>query len=266
MTSPKSAAFHLSNYRDDFRMSTWMLAGASLQAISFLLLGQHALMVTGILLVYQCGMGILQDKGIIKTDKSENVNWGKWTIQLPYSRSGTTAKESNPGDEQVVVFLLGSRSSHPRGRFTPGFKVMGAYITDMWLDLDKNQQINGFLGKSPLLHATNESAGNTMCWLSYWKDMDSLQAFANSPVHKEGMSWYLKTALKEHPSIGIMHETYRIPRGYWESVSHNMRPFGLSDTKLFIQDKETGAVKEVRPLMEARGKEWENMRDRMAAQ
>lgn len=33
--------------------------------------------------------------------------------------------------------------------------------------------------------------------------------------------------------IGIMHETYEVPQGHWENISHNFRPFGICNY-LFI--------------------------------
>lgn len=193
--------------------------------------------------MYQLGIGLLKDQRIIKTDYEKNVNWGKWTTQLPLAGSAASSQERSPGDEQIVVFVLGARSNHPRGRFAPGWAVIGKYFGDMWRDLAKNRQTNGFLGKTSTLIATDEDCGNTMCWLSYWKDLESLQAFANGPVHKKGMVWLTKIGLTEYPSIGIMHETYHIPKGHWETISLNTRPFGLAATQHFREDKETGEKK-----------------------
>jgi heme-degrading monooxygenase HmoA len=125
------------------------------------------------------------------------------------------------------ISLLISRLHSPRGRFAPGFSEIGNYFGEMWRDCAKNREHNGFLGKTSTLIATDEDCNNTMCWLSYWKDLDSLQAFANSPVHSKGVRWYLSTGLKSYPSIGILHETYAIPKGQWETISYNCRPFGI---------------------------------------
>jgi hypothetical protein len=79
------------------------------------------------------------------------------------------------------------------------------------------------------------------------------------------MVWLTKIGLTEYPSIGTMHETYHIPKGHWETISLNTRPFGLAATQHFIEDKETGEKKQVSPVTEARGKTWDTMRDRMGA-
>ena len=64
-----------------------------------------------------------------------------------------------------------------------------------------------------------------MIWLSYWKDINHLRAFAYGDAHRTGWDWY--NAFKGHPHIGIMHEIYSAPKGHWENVYHNFRPFGL---------------------------------------
>lgn len=253
----------LSYFRDDFRMETWLLAGACLQAVGILLLGQRSLIITAVLLGYQLGAGLLKDQGLFKSNQSKNVKWGKWTMQFPRRESDAPLQDRSPSDEEIVVFMLASRSNHPRGRFAPGFIVMGKYFGDMWRDLAKNRQTNGFLGKTSTLMSTDEDCSNTMCWLSYWKDMESLQAFANGPVHKKGLVWYMKTALKEYPGIGIMHETYHIPKGHWETIMFNMRPFGLTATQHFVDDKDAGEKRPVSAVIEAKGKTWDKMRDRM---
>ena len=33
--------------------------------------------------------------------------------------------------------------------------------------------------------------------------------------------------VREHQHLGIMHETYSAPYGYWENVYANFRPFGF---------------------------------------
>lgn len=247
-------------------METWLLAGACLQAIGILLVGRLALVLTGLLLVYQLSIGLFKDQGIIKTNHTKNVNWGKWSTRLPRTVSDASAGGAQPpGDSQMVVFLLCARSNHPRGRFAPGWAEIGKYFGDMWRDCAKNRQTNGFLGKSSTLIATDEDCGNTMCWLSYWRDLDSLQAFANSSVHQKGMVWLTKIGLKEFPSIGLMHETYHVPQGHWETISLNTRPFGIAATQHFAEDEKTGERILVSPVVEAKGKAWERMRDRMGS-
>lgn len=238
--------------------------GASLQAAAILIFGQRALVATGILLAWQLGIGLLKDRGVIKSDRGEAVNWGKWSAQFPTAQVSPSGSSRSSGGDEIVVFVLGSRSNHVRGRLAPGYEDLGDFFADMWDDINKNQKANGFLGRTSTLMSSDEETGSTMCWLSYWKDIESLQAFANSPVHRKGFSWYMTTALKHFPTTGIMHETYRIPKGNWEAISLNMPPFGVSSTRYSVEDKETGEVELVSPLVKANGKLWETMRARMA--
>jgi Domain of unknown function (DUF4188) len=80
------------------------------------------------------------------------------------------------------------------------------------------------LGKTPTLLATEDENTNTAIWISYWKSLDHLHAFARGDSHHRGWDWYTRGDFKH---IGIMHETYVVPAGSWESIYHNFRPFGL---------------------------------------
>ena len=43
----------------------------------------------------------------------------------------------------------------------------------------------------------------------------------------KGWVGWEKGAGERFKQIGIMHETYEVPKGNWENVYHNFRPFGL---------------------------------------
>ena len=62
--------------------------------------------------------------------------------------------------------------------------------------------------------------------LSYWKDVESLRAFAQGPAQRAGWDYWNRT-MKSHPHIGIMHEVFAAPRGHWENCCVNMEPFGM---------------------------------------
>ncbi len=83
------------------------------------------------------------------------------------------------------------------------------------------------LGKSSTLLVTDLDCGNTMLWLFYWKDIDHLRVFAHEDAHRAGWDWY--NAFKGHSHIGIMHEIYSAPKGNWENIYHNFRPFGMGN-------------------------------------
>lgn len=70
----------------------------------------------------------------------------------------------------------------------------------------------------------DEDTSNTMVWLTYWEDLEHLHAFAHGDVHSAGLDWWYA---KKYPHIAIGHETYVVPKGNWETIYHNFRPFGL---------------------------------------
>lgn len=68
-----------------------------------------------------------------------------------------------------------------------------------------------------------------MVWIAYWKSADHLTAWAHGEVHRAGWDWFNAAKLKH---IGLQHETYMVPKGQWESVQHNMQPFGFGELSL----------------------------------
>ena len=67
--------------------------------------------------------------------------------------------------------------------------------------------------------------------ISYWKDLASLQAFANGPTHRAGWDWWIGLG-KKYPHIGIMHEVYAVPKHHWENIYVNFQPFGMGERDL----------------------------------
>ena len=80
------------------------------------------------------------------------------------------------------------------------------------------------MGRTRTMVEVADTEAITMTWLTYWTDIDKLQKFATSVSHRLGQNAY-GTGRYNH--VGIMHETYKVPKGSWESVYLNMRPFGL---------------------------------------
>jgi hypothetical protein len=82
------------------------------------------------------------------------------------------------------------------------------------------------IGKTGTMLSTDVENTNSAAWISYWRSLEDLQAFAQAEAHQKGFQWYMKG---KHPSIGIMHETYVVPAGNWETIYHNFVPFGLGE-------------------------------------
>ena len=87
------------------------------------------------------------------------------------------------------------------------------------------------LGRTATLFDISDGEGLTTFWISYWKDLKGLQAFATSSAHRIGQDAYIA---KKFPYMGVMHETYHSPKGSWETVYDNVPPLGLGESKLSI--------------------------------
>ena len=84
------------------------------------------------------------------------------------------------------------------------------------------------LGKANTMPMTT-AGGNALVTISYWKDIEHLHAFAQGPTHRLGWDWWAAQN-KKYPHIGIMHETYAVPKGAWENVYQNCQPFGMGES------------------------------------
>ena len=82
------------------------------------------------------------------------------------------------------------------------------------------------LGRTATLADTSDDIGTTTIWLSYWRDVESLQAFASSASHKIAQNGWEQG---KYPYVGIMHETYHAPRGHYESIYANFRRWGQGE-------------------------------------
>ncbi|KAF6220418.1 hypothetical protein HO133_002850 [Letharia lupina] len=96
--------------------------------------------------------------------------------------------------------------------------------------------------------------------LSYWKDVESLRAFAQGPAQRAGWDCWNRT-MKSHPHIGIMHEVFAAPRGHWESICVNMEPFGMDQMEL-PGGEGAGGLRSA--LVRAQGPKWMSMLGRMS--
>ena len=78
------------------------------------------------------------------------------------------------------------------------------------------------------MEGTTPDTGNMVVSLSYWENVESLHAFAQGPAHRAGWDWWNRTE-KQLAHIGIMHDVYAAPKGHWENIYLNFRPFGMGE-------------------------------------
>ncbi|CAG8980998.1 hypothetical protein HYALB_00013318 [Hymenoscyphus albidus] len=249
----------LRHFSDDFRMTTWILMVACFQAFFLLFLPVSVVIAPPIAaLSSRIIYFLLVKRGIVRDSQVDGVRAGKYTAQIPRENGSFSA---SPSSQEVVVFILGARSNHNEGRFAPGFKAFADVFGAMWQELGANRTKWGYLGKTSTLYSTDADSGNTMAWISYWKSLEHLQAFAKSPVHQKGLNLFFE-GQKKHPHLGIMHESYSVPKGHWETVYHNFKPFGFGQTK-HVRGQGDNSAETISPLISADGPSWSTMAKRM---
>ncbi|MCJ1388490.1 hypothetical protein MMC18_001337 [Xylographa bjoerkii] len=256
---------NLNSFRDDLRLTTWLLVGACLQSLLVLSLPRYvALLPAALVLGTRFLVTLLMTQGLIHNPGSYGVHQGRMTAITPLN-NGSVSR--NTSDHEIVLFIVTSRSSHALGRFAPGYIAAGDYFQAMLEEAGRNHEKWGYLGKTSCLIATDDDASNTLVWLTYWKDVDHLHAFARGDFHQAGWDWY-NSITKKYPYIGVGHEMYSVPEGHWENIYCNLRPFGMGQTRYFDYSKELLAGQDedsrfVSPLITAKGATWKSMISRM---
>ena len=77
-------------------------------------------------------------------------------------------------------------------------------------------------------------------FISYWRSIECVHAYAHSPLHREAWLWWDKT-LSAHKHIGFMHEVFEAPKGMWEGVYINFQPVLLGATTYLKRGGKTEA-------------------------
>ena len=99
-------------------------------------------------------------------------------------------------------------------------RIHDCFIVNMMIDLGKSTTM-------PMATA----GGNALVTISYWKDIEHLHAFAHGPIHRLGWDWW-NAENHKYPHIGIMHETYAVPKNSWENIYQNFQPIGMCESRL----------------------------------
>ncbi|OKL58719.1 hypothetical protein UA08_06041 [Talaromyces atroroseus] len=251
--APKSLVFQQSAgvyLRDQFPLSTWLLLGASLQALISILLPKTAIYLSTCLfaiLAYYLANTMLQVYGVIPNPEMARVIPGKASVQLPDLHGNMPSTE--PTKESVVVMFLSSKSNHPLRMLAPGFKEVGDYFQDMMQSLDnpEGREKYGFLGMSSYLGSQSASS-NELLSISYWRNIEGIHAFAESPVHRVAWDYWNQT-VKKHPYLLISHEIYRAEGTQHENIYINAPPTLIGGTAFPVKTKQEQEW--LNPLVEA---------------
>jgi len=130
-----------------------------------------------------------------------------------------------------VVFLIGMRINH---WWRPDLWVPVARSMQRMLRELQSQPAAGLLG------VTSGGLVNPTLLVQYWRSAEQLMAYATRKDGEHFPAWAaFQSQVAATRAVGIWHETYLV-RGDYESVYHNMPPFGL------------GAVGELVPASGAR--------------
>ncbi|MBB3032552.1 DUF4188 domain-containing protein [Alteriqipengyuania lutimaris] len=149
-----------------------------------------------------------------------------------------TAAFSGP----LVVFVIGMRINHFHkiGQWLPVMRAMPPMLEE----LASNPE-SGFLGSQNLLAGLRQ-----VCLLQYWRDFDSLEAYARSRDQQHWPAWVaFNKRVGSDGTVGIFHETYAVDGGRYETVYANMPEWGLG--KVAGLRDASGSRNEARSRMKA---------------
>lgn len=99
-------------------ITTWLLIGASLQAIAVYLFsnGHYVLLISMTLLSLKLARNYLQAKGILTNPYMQDVIPYRTTALLP---NEDTSEITEGASKKITVFHLGAKANHPYGYFAP---------------------------------------------------------------------------------------------------------------------------------------------------
>jgi len=120
----------------------------------------------------------------------------------------------------VTVFIIGMRINRLLrvGKWLPVARAMGPMIQELVAHPD-----SGFLGSENMLRDLR-----TVCLVQYWRDFDSLEAYARDRDQSHWPAWgAFNKAVGNNGAVGIFHETYTVSAGAHETIYVNMPPIGL---------------------------------------
>ncbi|KAL2826723.1 hypothetical protein BJY01DRAFT_145128 [Aspergillus pseudoustus] len=212
---------------NNFQFTTWLLAAAAAQGIFTWLFPTAFTFIPALLILgYRVIDVFLIMYGIKPNPYMDGVINHKFSAQLPFE-DGSFGER--PSRDKMVVLILGSKSNHPLGIFSPAYQKVGQLFADMVEDLEQNRDEYSYLTNTRWISNTDTTinAAREIMTVFYFRSMEGVHKFAHAAAHRKGWDWWNRTA-KEHPDISICHEVYEAQAGHWENVYVNYRPMGLA--------------------------------------
>jgi hypothetical protein len=121
-------------------------------------------------------------------------------------------------DGEFCVFLIGMRINRPWKihKWMPVARAMPRMLRELSM-----QKGLGFLGS----HAW---FGRSIITVQYWRSAKHLMDYAANKNLEHVPAWTAFTrAVGDSGDVGIWHETYAVKAGSYETIYHNMPPYGL---------------------------------------
>ena len=135
---------------------------------------------------------------------------------------GRTTADVREGDGEVVVFLIGMRINRFRAvrSWLPALLAMPRMLRELGADPSA-----GLLGARPAMGGPRDFGV-----VQFWRSTEHLFSYATAPGREHRPAWaaFNRRVRKSRGSVGVWHETYRVPRGSFESVYVDMPPHGLA--------------------------------------
>lgn len=151
-----------------------------------------------------------------------------------------TGRHTAQFDGPVTIFVIGLRINRLLriDKWLPVARAMGPMIAEL-----SREPQSGFLGAEPMLRDLR-----TVVMLQYWRDFDSLEAYARDRNQSHWPAWLaFNKAVGSSSTVGIFHETYVVQQGCHETIYANMPEFGLG--RIAGTEPATGSRKEARSRM-----------------
>src|SRR3954449_707306 len=131
-----------------------------------------------------------------------------------------TGRWTHEYDDGLVVFLIGVRVNRPLAvrRWWPVVSAMPRMLRELQED-----PALGLLGVTSTVH------GRGSLMVQYWRDLESLLAYAHDAEHAHRPAWgaFNRAVRESRGAVGIWHETFVVPAGGHESVYVDMPRVGL---------------------------------------
>jgi hypothetical protein len=219
-----------------------------LQALIILLspyLTIYSLTPTFALAIYKVAKTVLIANGVLQNPHMKDVRLGRTTAVFPESDgSFNREKGESFGGEGVCVMLLSSKCnqyvpsphspfsphlippSSPLGTLYPPYATLLSHGQKMFIELEKNAVEYGFLGTSSYV-STDDATKPVGLQIIYFKDLEHCYKFAHSAAtHRKGWEWFNGMG-KGVECVSIAHEVFDVPRGRWENIWVNAKPYGF---------------------------------------